>query len=224
MEETQEKQKIFGVIPVIRPDSKRTLPIIVGSVVIVLVIVIIISIKAFLENMQPRISLLYTPISAVVTVDGRLARSGEIALSAGTHEVKAEKYGFETETRMVEVEPGGATPVYIVMTPVMEETENWHTTHEEDGRIVEGISGYQYDAESESIMSQNPIVNKLPVVTNTFGIYQQGCDESTLCIYIDTYEGYYNTAIEYFRNNLDSDLGKYSFVFRNYSNPFLGEG
>ena len=69
-----------------------------------------------------------------------------------------------------------------------------------------------------------PILKKLPIYEEDFYIYQQGCDEPTLCILIDTNEDYYNAAINYFRKNLDSDVGKYRFIFYDYSNPFLGEG
>ena len=209
MEDGSEENMLFGI----KPDSARTVPIIVGCVILVFVIVIILAVKSFIESNQPRISLLYTPKTAVVTVDGEIIGPGEKVLSAGTHEIKAEKYGFETETVTVDVEWGEAIPVQIVMTPNKDETNYWYATNAEDGRILERIMGYQYDGGSGDMTRRYPILKKLPLFEEDFYIYQQGCDEPTLCILIDTNEDYFDDAIEYFREKLDDDIGKYRFFF-----------
>lgn len=219
MDNNLEKHKLFGI----EPDPAKTIPIIVGCVALVFVIVIIVAIRAFIESNQPRIDLLYTPESAVVTLDGKIVESGEIVLPAGAHEIKAEKFGFESEEVTVEAEWGEATPVYIVMSPNTDESSDWYIKNEEDGRIVEGITGYRNESESDEMMQQYPILNKLPIYEDDFYIYHQACDEP-ICILIDTNEDYYDEAIKYFREELDDDIGKYRFVFYDYSNPFLGEG
>ena len=222
MEDNLEKHSLFGV----KPEPTRTTPIIVGCVLLLFVVIIIIAIKAFIESNQPRIDLLYTPESAIVTLDGKVVESGEIVLPAGEHEIKAEKFGFESEELKVEVGWGEATPVHIVMAPNIEETEDWYISDKntEDGRTVEGITGYQYEEEADDMALLYPILKKLPVYEEDFYIYQQACDEPTLCILVDTNEDYYEAAIKYFREKLDSDIGEYRFIFYDYSNPFLGEG
>ena len=183
MDGVQDK-KLFGIIPIMNPNPTRTVPIVVSCVVICFVIAIVAFVKFFIESNRPRIDLLYTPLSAVATVDGKVVKSGEILLSAGTHEVKVEKYGFESETRMVEVGNGGATSVHIILEPNMEETKDWYSTHEDDGRVIEGVVGHQYEDESQYMLDQYPILTKLPIKTKSFEIYQQGCDEVTVCILV----------------------------------------
>ena len=220
MDDNLEKNSIFGV----KPDSARVVPIVVGCIVLLFAVIAVVVIKIVIESNQPRIDLLYTPESALVTLDGEIVESGEKVVSAGKHEIKAEKYGFEPESFTVEVGWGEATPVQIIMTPNKDETSDWYFENEKDGRIIEGISGHQYEAESDDMLLMYPILEKLPIYKDDFNIYQQGCDEPTLCILIDTNEDYYDDAIEYFRAELDDDLGEYRFIFYDYSNPFLGEG
>ena len=220
MEDDLAKNTFWGI----RPDSARTAPIVVGGVILLFVAIIVISVKTFIEANRPRIDLLYAPESAVVLLDGKMVKSGEIVLSAGKHVIRAEKYGFEPEEMDIEVEWGEATPVHFVMTANMEEAKNWYETHTNDGRIADGIIGYRYDSESDEMMRRYPILAKLPIYEEDYYIYQQGCDEPTVCILIDTNEDYFNDAIKYFREELDDDVGNYRFVFYDYSNPFLGEG
>lgn len=219
----EENGKLFNVIPIIQPDPARTMPIIVGIVVIIFVTVIALFIKSVVESSQPKINLVYAPTTALVTIDGKITQAGEIVLSPGAHEIKAEKFGFDSETVTVEAEPGKTKPVSIVLTPNREETGNWYNEHEEDGRVVDGAIGYEYDADSKEMLKDYPIIGQLPIINESFKIYQQGCDEP-ICVLIDADKSQYNAAIEYFREKLDSDIGKYRFVYTNYSNPFLGEG
>lgn len=220
MESNLEKNTFLGI----QPDPTRTAPIVVGCVIMMFVIIVIVVIKTFIEANQPRIDLLYTPESAVVSLDGKMVESGEITLSAGKHEIKAEKYGFEPVEMMIEVGWGEVTPVHVAMRPNMEEAGNWYTFNTNDGRIAEGINGYGYNAQSDEMVRRYPILAKLPIYEEDFYIYQQGCDELTACILIDTNEDYFDDAIEFFREKLDDDLGKYRFIFYDYSNPFVGEG
>ena len=219
MEKDFEKYSVFGI----EPKPVRTLPIIVGSIVLLFIIVIVLSTKVFIENNQPRIDLLYVPSSAVVTLDGEMVGSGETVLSAGEHEIRIEKYGFDPENLTVKTNWGEVTPVHIVMTPNTDETKNWYAENEDDGRIAEGISGYIYDGEANRMIAEYPVLTKLPVFKEDFYIYQQACDEP-ICILVDTNEDYFEDAIRYFHEKLDDDIGKYRFVFYDYSNPFLGEG
>ena len=223
MDNMHEKKKMFGFILEGNPDSTKMWPMAVVGAVIMIIVVLVVFIKFFIENNQPRINLLYAPLSAVATMDGKAVDIGEIVLS-GKHEITVEKYGFESQT--VEIEPGwgDATPVYIVLTPNMEETEDWYTTHEEDGRILEGINGYSYDAKVNDMIKQYPIIEQLPVIKQDYSFYQQACDEPTLCILVVAEEGYFGDAIDYFKKKLDSDVGKYRFIFSDYSNSFMGEG
>ena len=224
MDSSQDNKKLFGFIPVVQPDSTRVVPIVAGCVALLFVVVIVIAVKTFIENRQPRIDLLYTPESAVVTLDGKLVEQGEIALSAGTHEIVVEKYGFETQVITVEAESGDTIPVHVILTPEIDDTSDWYKTHKDDGGIADGIVGYQYEAMTQEMMSQYPILNDLPVKKHGFGLYQQACEEDTLCIFVDGYKSFFDDAIDCFRDELDDDIGRYRFVFEDYYNPFLGEG
>ena len=221
MEDDLEKNTFWGI----RPDPAKTVPIVVGCGVLIFLVIIVVAIKTYIEANQPRIDLLYTPESAMVSLDGEaVAKSGEITLPAGKHEIRAEKYGFEPVEMTIEVGWGEATPVHIVMTPNTEEAKDWYTINENDGRIAEGVMGYRYNAGSDEMIRRYPILAKLPIYEEDFYIYQQGCEEFKVCILIDTNEDYFDDAIEYFRKELDDDLGKYRFIFYDYSNPFMGEG
>ena len=165
-----------------------------------------------------------TPLSATVTIDGEVAMLGENSVSPGSHEIKAEKYGFESETVTVNVVGGEKLPVYFAMRSNAEFTKDWYIYNPEDAKMLEGIAGYELDSESEKIQKNYPNLSKLPVKQKDFSIYQQACTISDVCIAVYAESYHREEALEYFKKKIDSDVGKYYFYFMSYYNPFLGEG
>lgn len=169
------------------------------------------------------IELTYTPASAVVTIDGKQVSAGEVRISPGDHVILIEKYGFEPDGKTLTTYPGSSHVINLSLSSNNPATSNWYTYHPNDQKIGEGIGSYEFDHFSEELQKNYPFVKNLPVETANFSIYRSSC-EGEVCFYIDADPKYRDEAIEYFKKNLNSDVGKFKFRFKNYSNPFLGEG
>lgn len=166
----------------------------------------------------------YTPLSATVTIDGKVVTQRENSVSPGQHEVRAEKYGFEPKTMTVNVAGGETSPVYIILQPNTEFTADWYAKHPDDSTMAEGITGYESDYESEKYYEKYPALSKLPIKQKDYSIYRQVCDIHEACIAVYAESNYREEALDYFREKVDSDVGQYYFIFMSYHNPFMGEG
>ena len=215
---------LFSRISSIKPKSTRIIPITIGASAILFLIIVILAIKFTIEAHLSTVDLLYTPSSAVATIDGKEYPSGEIQLPPGRHEVIVEKYGFETESTTIETYPGQTTPAYFVLDSNQPFTADWYSNNYDDALTAQGISSREYDDQRVDILDEYPAFKKLPVKQNGFSIYQATCNGTQICVTIDASNAFRNEAIEYFRKNIDSDLGRYYFTFKNYTNPFMGEG
>ncbi len=190
-----------------------------------ILIFIIFGIKNLFSGSTTTIKLLFTPASAIATIDGKEYASGNIVLAPGVHEITVKKYGFQEQTKTLETKAGQTTSAYFILMPTEDFTMDWYKFHENDGRLSEGITSYAAEEENEKILKNFPVVKKLPVKNDNFNIYRQySCDNDTICIFIQAKPDKRNEAISYFKKNLDADVGKYSFIFEDYVNPFGEEG
>lgn len=172
-----------------------------------------------------KVDLFYTPTSASVTIDGvPYASFGTYKLSPGPHEFVIEKYGFETISTTLDL-VSGYNPAHFILQPNLDITQNWYKEHPDDQLIIEGLSSRNSNAKSDELLQKYPALTKLPQIKGRFSLHQASCYGSKTCVLVVSFSpAYHNKAIEYFRENVDSDLGRYYFSFKDYVNPFQGEG
>ena len=199
---------LFDRIASIKPNPARIFPIAICITVILVTVVIIVAIKFAVESHLSTIDLLYTPASATATIDGKEYTSGKIQLPPGTHETHSSQ----------------TTPAHFALEPNESFTTNWYENNYNDALIAQGISSQQFNEQRASTLEKYPALKELSIEQKGFTIYQATCNGTQVCIMIDASNAYRNEAIEFLRKYIDQDLGRYYFSFRNYSNPFLGEG
>ena len=204
--------------------SKRRRYTVLGFVGVLACMVIIYSIIAIIKSIPPtRIVLNYTPSSAVATINGVEISERVLDYPPGDYTIEIKKYGFETFTTTIALGQFETKNLFVTLQPVMPFTENWFDKNPEDGAIADGEASYNYDAAAGQMLKDYPVIKKLPIKREDFNIYYGICKDDRCEIVIEAEQKYYDTAVHYFYNNLDSDIGKYYFVFINYGNQFQGE-
>lgn len=191
---------------------------------LILVGIIYVVVHAIVTMTKSAVDIYFTPLSATVTIDGNEVAQNENRVSPGQHEVRVEKFGFETETFVVDVQVGETVPVYVVLQPNIDFTMDWYLIHPEDSKMAEGITGYELEYRAKKHKEEYPNLSKLPVKQTNYSIYQQECEAYKVCIRIIADINYRDDAINYFKDKIDSDVGKYYFIITDYYNPFRGEG
>lgn len=103
------------------------------------------------------------PKDTVITVDGNPARTGNVAVTPGTHTVEAFRGGFEDQSQTINTQINNTTYVGFVMEPDSEETVGWYKQYPADNKLAEAISSRQYDQQTSTAVEQNSLLQQLPV-------------------------------------------------------------
>lgn len=211
--------------PYTNQNSSNRFLAIATIVVVAFIGIIAFLISTTINTMTASVELHYTPTSTTITIDGKpYTGDGSITVTPGNHEIIAEKYGFETQTISVDAPSGQTTPVYIILEPNTDFTTDWYTTHPDDAILAEGITGYRLEYNNKILSQKYPNLSKLPIRAANFQIYQTACTVSEVCIMIDASSAHRDEALKYFRQKIDKDSGRYYITFKDYYNPFNGEG
>lgn len=210
--------------PSIHNSTTKPLPILFVFIAFCIIVIFGILIYFSINHHFATINLLFTPISATATIDGKTYSSGNIRITPGHHELIIEKYGFETISTTLDLSPNQTTSAHFILNPNTDFTANWYNEHPDDAKLAEGINTYAFDSASAKLYQSYPALSKLPIKTDHFSLYQSSCTEETACILIDANPAYYESAIDYFKTKIDPNMGRYQFIFKDYFNPFKGEG
>ena len=203
-------------------DRRRL--VLLGTFGLFVILTIVLIIAVIVHNIPPtRIVLNYAPESATVTVNGAQVERDVLDLGPGEYEIEVKKYGFESYNTKVSLDLFETEMVYAVLEPSVSLTENWYDKKSEDSATIDGEMSHAYDAAAKQMVEEFPVTKKLPVKTLDFEIYYGECGEGNCEIIIKSEQMKYNEAVQYFYRSLDSDLGRYRFVFINYGNQFQGE-
>ena len=169
-----------------------------------------------------RINVAVSPASAVITINGQPAKSGENSVTAtGSFEVVAKKSGFASISQFVTVKRGDNTYVGLILTPNGSATANWFYEHPSDEQISSEIISKQYDISSNQSAQSVPLIKKLPYLGTgllyrvDYGVDPNHSSSTTPAIYItaNTPQGRQNAL--YWITSEGYDLSQLKIVFIN---------
>ena len=187
-------------------------------------IILLVILLTFLSRFRySTLNLTFSPLSAVATIDGTQVSSGAVHISPGTHQITIEKFGFETKTETFTLSAGQSRDFSVMLSPSEDFTKSWYSFHPEDGKISEQIGDKSADDFTASLEKTYPFASKLPIKTANFQISRSSCN-GEVCFTISASSEHLDEALNYFKSRLYSDLGSLNIVFKDYHNPFKGEG
>lgn len=196
---------------------KHIRPIIITAVVALLTLITIVLIHALVNSST--IYILVAPQSSTIHIDNHLVKNGNIKVTPGKHTVTTEKDGFEKQIVEVEAKSGETSNVFVVLNSNSDSTANWYNENQEDAALREKIVGKDYNITSQEYERDFPIITQLPYETMNYTIDYGECEYSDFCIYIDAPAGARDVALRV-ASQFDSELGRYYYIFSDYTNPF----
>jgi hypothetical protein len=139
---------------------KRKLLLAVAIVCIFLLGALLVSTDRRLTALTLQVS----PTISKITLDGKSVKVGTFGVSPGTHKVVASYPGFTTQSKTFTNQSGATAYVGIALLPDSTATSDWYTTHPDDQKVLEEISGKSFDATSQQITQTAPLIKELPYI------------------------------------------------------------
>src|SRR5437016_4413137 len=91
------------------------------------------------HSFSAAISVQATPLSSVITLNGRSARQGVNKVRPGTYKILVIHEGFSDYASVINVARGNNKYVGAILEPSSSATSTWYSTHPTDQKIVESI-------------------------------------------------------------------------------------
>lgn len=204
-------------------SKKQMVAMIVAGLATVLMVVATILVAVLPDGNLANVTFEVAPASATIKIDGKEYAYKHAVLTKGLHTIEVEKFGFETETEFVEIE--GDTTVSVVLTPNMTFTTAWYLENPADAKLYEEVLAHREESEREELLAEYPELEKLPVSGAGFSIDLEPCTRGyeweAMCVKVAA-EDYYasKAALEYFRNNIDAEMGEYYFFYAGQPSAF----
>lgn len=182
---------------------------------------------------ETKIILVVNPRDALVTVGEQPVRPGAVYLSEGDHVIQAQRKGFKTTRRNINVASGKSQTINLILPIESEATsDSYYQAHPEESTERENIAGQEFQKTSDKLGQKYPFINQLPILTRGFTIYQAQALRSkvkdgdvamalevTALTPIDR-----QNAVERIRTELGIDPSTIEIRFINQANVFADNG
>ena len=210
-------------------DKKLIKPIlIIGSIAALALIAWVIWNESYVKKL-PTIEIIVAPKSSSIKINDKKGRHGLNYLQPGEYTVDISKDGFETQTKVVNLEQDGKERINLFLIPNREDTMNWYSDNPDDAKLTENINSLIYIEETNRYREENPIIDILPVYEDNFTIKSISTTSSnkpiiSVEIYTrertspQTEQSYRDEAMTYLKSLKESDgidISKYYIRFEN---------
>lgn len=197
--------------------QKNFIKLITIACIVLLLSIIIIIVHSSINS--AKINLIFTPTSAIATIDNHKVKSGIISVTPGNHTIEVKKDGFKSITQDISIKSGETINAFYILDSNSDNTKDWYDEHPEDSAISEQILSQENDSLANASVDNYPIIKKLPYETMNYRIDYGACDNNNICIIITAPTAALN-AVVFSLKELTSDIGRYSYIINDYTNPF----
>jgi len=135
---------------------------IIGVLVITIVAISVVFIVIDSKN-SAKVDIMVAPLSAEIKIGDKIYKNGTYGFEPGEIDVTISKEGFEPESRILTLESGATTKLYVYLTP-LEWNKNWYYNNREDMMLMMAIGDANADIESKAYSEKNPIIGILPII------------------------------------------------------------
>lgn len=152
-------------------NTKNTSKLIIFVIVIAILSMILIRYSS-INDKDASISVYYAPKDAAVTIGGQVVKTSgsNMRLHSGGHQIIAEREGFETYSRNVEIIPGENDKYFILLSPDSVVGEKYTEANISEFLHIEGIVGEEAIKQGNEMRKKNPIIGILPYQGALFSI------------------------------------------------------
>ena len=207
-------------------NNSKIKKLVIFLVIVVLFVAIGVTVWLLFRKGTGNLSLVIAPASSEIIIDGKnYTGRNNIKLEVGVHEITVDKFGFEQNTQTIEIKEAEETIFYVALEPIIQITQSWYDEHSEDAENRVLINEKNAEQSFISAIEDYPGIAELPYEGSNFKLSYIRCVPVEVyeedCVLIDAKNKTARImAINYFKDNIDADLGKYYFVYDESGNPF----
>lgn len=194
--------------------------IITGALVIVAIMIIWTALILIGRIGKIATTLAVVPADATITIDGKKTDSGTQWLPAGKYEMIAQKDGFTTQKKTINVTDAKKENVAAMsLTPESDKAKEWAKEHEKDYSNNERYGAIEANSEGQYFSDTNPITTKLPFKDPYYTIGYTPNNDGSVDLTIATESPRYRFyAVEKIRE-LGYDPTDFKIIFKDFKNP-----
>lgn len=165
-------------------------------------------------------TLAVVPSDATITINGNKTGSGTQWLPAGKYEIIAQKDGFATQKKTINVTGAKKENVAAMsLTPESDKAKEWAKEHEKDYSNNERYGAIEANNEGQYFTDTNPITTKLPYKDPYYTIGYVPNNDNSVDLTISTESPRYRFyAVEKIRE-LGYDPTDFRIIFKDFKNP-----
>ena len=142
--------------------KKKKILLITGGVIAL--IVLISAIFMIIESRKSAtLEIMVAPISAKVSIDGKVYKNGTYKFEPGRVEVTITMDGFDSKEETLDLQANVTTKLYTYLMP-SDGTFGWYLEHEEDQMILNTIGDTEASENSKTYVEKYPIITALPII------------------------------------------------------------
>jgi len=151
-------------------NNKQRL-IILGAIG-VFVLMIIISLSAsYIQSQQGKIVIKSVPDDSTVVIDGKnVTNNGTAYIQPGKHTIVASRNQFKSQTQDFTVNAGETKNFGFYLLSDGDAGRKWLADHPDQASEIEGYYGKLITDQANNLYQNNPILDQLPVIDNTYRI------------------------------------------------------
>ncbi len=116
------------------------------------------------KNLTASLDVQVTPVSSIIKINGNTSSAGNIKVKPGTYKIIVTRNGFGSQSKTVKVAKNKTVYVGIYLLPDSSSTSSWYSTHPGDQRILEAITGNEFDSISSQLSAYTPLLKELPFI------------------------------------------------------------
>jgi hypothetical protein len=167
-----------------KQTNRKRLVIIIAiiSAILFLVLSIILTAKE-----EVAIEVFVVPSDSQVTMDGKPINAGQISVSPGEHKFAATRQHFGSVEKEINTRELDSRTVYLALYPNTPEGEAFLESNPDERLRYERISGAEFSALQNKLLSDYPITTKLPYQTLDYKIDYDVTKEKEVVFLVNFY-------------------------------------
>lgn len=163
------------------------------------------------------------PRDATVKVNGTdMTSRGTVWIKPGEYTATAVRDGFKTQARPLRVSKDAVPYIYIALEGETDEAKQWQSSHGSDYQRLELLTAEKSRDYTVRFVSNNPIVNILPIKDPYYSIdYRNYDDKSIELIIYGTSPRYRKAAVDFLRKK-GYEPTDFRVTYEGFVNPLGG--
>lgn len=151
--------------------NKKQRLIIFGAIALFSLMILISLGATYIQSQQSKVVIKSVPDDATVTIDNKtVTNNGTAYVQPGKHTIVASRNQFKSQTQNFTINKGETKDFSFYLLSDGDAGRQWLADHPDQASEIEGYYGTQITNRANNLYQNNPILDQLPAIDNTYRI------------------------------------------------------